>query len=161
MQTVYFHIFTALIDCFFLWFRIQSDMDVPTSTLIGAHGYCTQVCHINTLQSLSWYTYESMFDFLLLDTVLFEFCTAPVCSVFWYDHVINSYIFPFIFLKELVNLLLCGQAVSNVFDNELKLDSGNGNVTLLKGITARCNVGLLSLFEHYNICEVIWLQTYI
>ncbi|XP_067250762.1 probable ubiquitin carboxyl-terminal hydrolase MINDY-4 [Chanodichthys erythropterus] len=76
---------------------IQSDMDVPTSTLIGAHGYCTQ---------------------------------------------------------ELVNLLLCGRAVSNVFDDEMKLDSGNGNFTLLKGIKARCNIGLLSLFEHYNICKV-------
>ncbi|XP_058641105.1 probable ubiquitin carboxyl-terminal hydrolase MINDY-4 isoform X2 [Onychostoma macrolepis] len=76
---------------------IQSDMDVPTSTLIGAHGYCTQ---------------------------------------------------------ELVNLLLCGGAVSNVFDDEMKLDSGNGNFTLLKGIKARCNIGLLSLFEHYNICWI-------
>uniref|UniRef100_A0A671R0R7 Ubiquitin carboxyl-terminal hydrolase MINDY n=1 Tax=Sinocyclocheilus anshuiensis TaxID=1608454 RepID=A0A671R0R7_9TELE len=76
---------------------IQSDMDVPTSTLIGAHGYCTQ---------------------------------------------------------ELVNLLLCGRAVSNVFDDEMKLDSGNGNFTLLKGIKAHCNIGLLSLFEHYNICKV-------
>ncbi|XP_065102789.1 probable ubiquitin carboxyl-terminal hydrolase MINDY-4 isoform X1 [Paramisgurnus dabryanus] len=76
---------------------VQSDMDVPTSTLIGAHGYCTQ---------------------------------------------------------ELVNLLLCGRAVSNVFDDEMKLDSGNGNLTLLKGIKARCNIGLLSLFEHYNICKV-------
>ncbi|XP_052420160.1 probable ubiquitin carboxyl-terminal hydrolase MINDY-4 isoform X1 [Carassius gibelio] len=76
---------------------IQTDMDVPTSTLIGAHGYCTQ---------------------------------------------------------ELVNLLLCGRAVSNVFDDEMKLDSGNGNFTLLKGIKARCNIGLLSLFEHYNICKV-------
>ncbi|KAL1270078.1 hypothetical protein QQF64_032367 [Cirrhinus molitorella] len=76
---------------------IQSDMDVPSSTLIGAHGYCTQ---------------------------------------------------------ELVNLLLCGRAVSNVFDDEMKLDSGNGNFTLLKGIKARCNIGLLSLFEHYNICKV-------
>uniref|UniRef100_A0A8C1U027 Ubiquitin carboxyl-terminal hydrolase MINDY n=1 Tax=Cyprinus carpio TaxID=7962 RepID=A0A8C1U027_CYPCA len=76
---------------------IQSDMDVPTSTLIGAHGYCTQ---------------------------------------------------------ELVNLLLCGWAVSNVFDDEMKLDSGNGNFTLLKGIKTHCNIGLLSLFEHYNICKV-------
>ncbi|XP_051980901.1 probable ubiquitin carboxyl-terminal hydrolase MINDY-4 [Xyrauchen texanus] len=76
---------------------VQCDMDVPTSNLIGAHGYCTQ---------------------------------------------------------ELVNLFLCGRAVSNVFDDEMKLDSGNGNVTLLKGIKARCNIGLLSLFEHYNICKV-------
>ncbi|KAB5567107.1 hypothetical protein PHYPO_G00228960 [Pangasianodon hypophthalmus] len=76
---------------------VRGDMDVPTSTLIGAHGYCTQ---------------------------------------------------------ELVNLLLCGRAVSNVFDNEMKLDSGNGNFTLLKGIRERCDIGLLSLYEHYNICNV-------
>ncbi|KAF4072663.1 hypothetical protein AMELA_G00265570 [Ameiurus melas] len=76
---------------------VRGDMDVPTSTLIGAHGYCTQ---------------------------------------------------------ELVNLLLCGRAVSNVFDNEMKLDSGNGNFTLLKGIKERCDFGLLSLYEHYNICKV-------
>lgn len=61
------------------------------------------------------------------------------------------------FHKELVNLLLCGQAVSNVFDDEMKLDSGNGNFTLLKGIKTRCNIGLLSLFEHYNICKVTML----
>ncbi|XP_053481930.1 probable ubiquitin carboxyl-terminal hydrolase MINDY-4 isoform X2 [Ictalurus furcatus] len=76
---------------------VRGDMDVPTSTLIGAHGYCTQ---------------------------------------------------------ELVNLLLCGRAVSNVFDDEMKLDSGNGNFTLLKGIKERCDFGLLSLYEHYNICKV-------
>jgi len=54
--------------------------------------------------------------------------------------------------------LLCGRAVSNVFDDEMKLDSGNGNFTLLKGIKARCNIGLVSLFEHYNICKVRRLE---
>ncbi|XP_069006659.1 probable ubiquitin carboxyl-terminal hydrolase MINDY-4 isoform X2 [Embiotoca jacksoni] len=77
--------------------KVRQDMDVPTTTLIGAHGYCTQ---------------------------------------------------------ELVNLLICGRAVSNVFDNDMELDSGNGNITLLKGIKDHCDVGLLSLFEHYNICKV-------
>ncbi|XP_055364295.1 probable ubiquitin carboxyl-terminal hydrolase MINDY-4 isoform X2 [Betta splendens] len=77
--------------------RVREDMDVPTTSLIGAHGYCTQ---------------------------------------------------------ELVNLLLCGRAVSNVFDNDMELDSGNGNMTLLKGIKSHCDIGLLSLFEHYNICKV-------
>uniref|UniRef100_A0A3Q4HUL1 Ubiquitin carboxyl-terminal hydrolase MINDY n=1 Tax=Neolamprologus brichardi TaxID=32507 RepID=A0A3Q4HUL1_NEOBR len=76
--------------------KVQEDMDVPTTTLIGAHGYCTQ---------------------------------------------------------ELVNLLLCGRAVSNVFDDDVELDSGNGNMTLLKGVKGHCDVGLLSLFEHYNICK--------
>ncbi|XP_040896466.1 probable ubiquitin carboxyl-terminal hydrolase MINDY-4 isoform X2 [Toxotes jaculatrix] len=76
--------------------KVRQDMDVPTTTLIGAHGYCTQ---------------------------------------------------------ELVNLMLCGRAVSNVFDNDMELDSGNGNITLLKGIEGPCDIGLLSLFEHYNICK--------
>lgn len=57
-------------------------------------------------------------------------------------------------LQELVNLLVCGRAVPNVFDNDIELDSGKGNVTLLKGIKSNCDVGLLSLFEHYNICKV-------
>lgn len=56
--------------------------------------------------------------------------------------------------QELVNLLLCGRAVSNVFDDDVELDSGNGNMTLLKGVKGHCDVGLLSLFEHYNICKV-------
>ncbi|XP_051930355.1 probable ubiquitin carboxyl-terminal hydrolase MINDY-4 [Hippocampus zosterae] len=77
--------------------RLKEDMDVATTALIGAHGYCTQ---------------------------------------------------------ELVNLLLMGRAVSNVFDGDVELDSGNGNSTLLKGIKAPCNIGLLSLFEHYNIFKV-------
>ncbi|MBZ3876036.1 Protein FAM188B [Sciurus carolinensis] len=76
---------------------VRQDFDVPTTHLIGAHGYCTQ---------------------------------------------------------ELVNLLLTGRAVSNVFNDVVELDSGNGNITLLRGIAARSDVGFLSLFEHYNVCQV-------
>ncbi|XP_021503787.1 probable ubiquitin carboxyl-terminal hydrolase MINDY-4 isoform X1 [Meriones unguiculatus] len=76
---------------------VRQDFDVPTSHLIGAHGYCTQ---------------------------------------------------------ELVNLLLTGKAVSNVFNDVMELDSGDGNITLLRGIEARSNIGFLSLFEHYNVCQV-------
>jgi len=61
-----------------------------------------------------------------------------------------------------VNLLMCGQAVSNVFDGSVELDSGGGgggdgggsSTTLLRGITQRSDIGLLSLFEHHNICKV-------
>ncbi|KAM5303308.1 putative ubiquitin carboxyl-terminal hydrolase MINDY-4 isoform 1-T1 [Glossophaga mutica] len=56
--------------------------------------------------------------------------------------------------QELVNLLLTGRAVSNVFNDVVELDAGNGNVTLLKGIAARSDVGFLSLFEHYDVCQV-------
>ncbi|KAM6452915.1 putative ubiquitin carboxyl-terminal hydrolase MINDY-4 isoform 1-T1 [Liasis olivaceus] len=56
--------------------------------------------------------------------------------------------------QELVNLLLTGKAVSNVFNDVMELDSGNGNTTVLKGITGRSDLGLLSLFEHYDVCQV-------
>ncbi|XP_067872848.1 probable ubiquitin carboxyl-terminal hydrolase MINDY-4 [Heterodontus francisci] len=53
--------------------------------------------------------------------------------------------------QELVNLLLTGKAVSN---DVVELDSGNGNITILKGVSGRSDIGLLSLFEHYSICKV-------
>ncbi|XP_054027331.1 probable ubiquitin carboxyl-terminal hydrolase MINDY-4 [Dryobates pubescens] len=56
--------------------------------------------------------------------------------------------------QELVNLLLTGKAVSNVFNDVMYLDSGNGNITMLKGITSRSDIGLLSVFEHYDVCQV-------
>ncbi|XP_015667888.2 probable ubiquitin carboxyl-terminal hydrolase MINDY-4 [Protobothrops mucrosquamatus] len=56
--------------------------------------------------------------------------------------------------QELVNLLLTGKAVSNVFNDMMELDSGNGNITVLKGVTGRSDLGLLSLFEHYDVCQV-------
>nr|XP_033477839.1 probable ubiquitin carboxyl-terminal hydrolase MINDY-4 [Epinephelus lanceolatus] len=71
-------------------------------------------------------------------------------NIFW----LMKLLFWYLCSQELVNLLLCGRAVSNVFDNDVELDSGNGNITLLKGVKGHCDVGLLSLFEHYNICKV-------
>lgn len=71
-------------------------MDVPTNTVIGQHGYCTQ---------------------------------------------------------ELVNLLLTGTASSNVFNGTTQLGSGK-DVTVLRGVQAKSEIGLLSLFEHYKSCEV-------
>ncbi|XP_075171871.1 putative ubiquitin carboxyl-terminal hydrolase MINDY-4 [Anomaloglossus baeobatrachus] len=56
--------------------------------------------------------------------------------------------------QELVNLILCGRAASNVFNDVMELDSGNGNMTVLKGISCRSDIGFLSLFEHYNVCQV-------
>ncbi|XP_038611659.1 LOW QUALITY PROTEIN: probable ubiquitin carboxyl-terminal hydrolase MINDY-4 [Tachyglossus aculeatus] len=56
--------------------------------------------------------------------------------------------------QELVNLLLTGRAVSNVFDGVMELDSGDGSMAPLRGITARSDIGLLSLFEHYDVCQV-------
>ena len=54
----------------------------------------------------------------------------------------------------MVNLFLTGRAASNVFNDVMELDSGQGQVTVLKGIKGRADVGLLSLFEHYKSCQV-------
>jgi len=72
---------------------VRGDMDVPTNSMMGAHGYCTQ---------------------------------------------------------ELVNLIIGGRAVSNVFDGDKQLDPE----TLLKGVKQKCRVGLLTLFEWYKYVEV-------
>ena len=56
--------------------------------------------------------------------------------------------------QELVNLITTGQAVSNVFNDTMELDSGTGDVMVLKGVSGRAEVGLLSLFEHYKSCQV-------
>ncbi|KAJ0395489.1 hypothetical protein P43SY_002461 [Pythium insidiosum] len=55
--------------------------------------------------------------------------------------------------QELVNLLLCGFARSNVFDGEQRLEGDPGDV-VLKGIPSRCAVGFLSLFEAYDYIQV-------
>lgn len=54
----------------------------------------------------------------------------------------------------MVNLLLNGKGSSNVFNNTIVLDDGVGK-SVLKGISGRSEIGFLSLFEHYNSCEVI------
>ncbi|XP_052708268.1 probable ubiquitin carboxyl-terminal hydrolase MINDY-4 [Crassostrea angulata] len=57
--------------------------------------------------------------------------------------------------QDTVNLYLTGKANSNVFNDKIELDSGTGSdVTILKGVTGRSNIGLLSLFEHYKSCQV-------
>ncbi|XP_067118539.1 probable ubiquitin carboxyl-terminal hydrolase MINDY-4 [Centruroides vittatus] len=56
--------------------------------------------------------------------------------------------------QEMVNLMVIGEAVSNVFDNNLELNTGGTEKTILHGIHSVSDIGLLSLFEHYNSCEV-------
>eukprot|EP00873_Tetraselmis_striata_P042396 jgi/Tetstr1/462660/TSEL_000688.t1 len=72
---------------------VRGDMDVADTSLMAAHGYCTQ---------------------------------------------------------DLVNLIITGKAVSNVFDGDNQLDEH----TLLKGIKRPSRVGLLTLFEWYKYVEV-------
>ncbi|KAK3267046.1 hypothetical protein CYMTET_24375 [Cymbomonas tetramitiformis] len=53
-------------------------------------------------------------------------------------------------LRDLVNLILCGRAVTNVFNNRMKLDEH----TVLNGILAQSKIGFLTLFEWYKYVEV-------
>ncbi|XP_058091115.1 uncharacterized protein LOC131237397 [Magnolia sinica] len=52
--------------------------------------------------------------------------------------------------QEIVNLLLCGQAVPNVFDGRMDLGGG----MFLKGIPTSVEVGFLTLLESLNFCKV-------
>ncbi|CAL1412294.1 unnamed protein product [Linum trigynum] len=52
--------------------------------------------------------------------------------------------------QEIVNLLLCGQAVANVFDGRMDLGGG----MFLKGISGGVEVGFLTLLESLNFCKV-------
>ncbi|XP_022648380.1 probable ubiquitin carboxyl-terminal hydrolase MINDY-4 isoform X2 [Varroa destructor] len=51
--------------------------------------------------------------------------------------------------QEVVNLMLTGRAVSNLFDDRLDVEG-----TILKGVQQRSTCGLLSLVEAYGIIEV-------
>ena len=52
--------------------------------------------------------------------------------------------------QELLNLFTIGKAISNAFDNEYVLGD-----KVLKGLSAQADIGLLSLFEHYDSCRVL------
>eukprot|EP00850_Spirogloea_muscicola_P010006 SM000057S18436 [mRNA] locus=s57:586605:590027:+ [translate_table: standard] len=52
--------------------------------------------------------------------------------------------------QEIVNLLLCGEAVANVFDGDMELEEG----MRLKGIPSDVEVGFLTLLEFLNFCRV-------
>nr|GLL39574.1 ubiquitin carboxyl-terminal hydrolase FAM188A [Ipomoea trifida]GMD50233.1 ubiquitin carboxyl-terminal hydrolase MINDY-3 [Ipomoea batatas] len=52
--------------------------------------------------------------------------------------------------QEIVNLLLCGRAVANVFDGMMDLGGG----MFVKGISTTVEVGFLTLLESLNYCKV-------
>ncbi|KAF8062837.1 hypothetical protein N665_1193s0001 [Sinapis alba] len=52
--------------------------------------------------------------------------------------------------QEIVNLLLCGEVVANVFDERMDLGGG----MFLKGISKYVEVGFLTLLESLNFCKV-------
>ncbi|XP_023222960.1 probable ubiquitin carboxyl-terminal hydrolase MINDY-4 [Centruroides sculpturatus] len=73
--------------------------------------------------------------------------TTSLAAKLQYDGLTEQY-------QEMVNLMVIGEAVSNVFDNNLELNTGGTEKTILHGIHSVSDIGLLSLFEHYNSCEV-------
>lgn len=52
--------------------------------------------------------------------------------------------------QEIVNLLLCGEAVANVFDDRIDLGAG----MFIKGVSTDVEVGFLTLLESLNFCKV-------
>lgn len=56
--------------------------------------------------------------------------------------------------QDMVNLFLTGRARSNVFNDVMELENDTGPALVLKGIDCRQNIGFLSLFEHYESCQV-------
>ena len=52
--------------------------------------------------------------------------------------------------QELMNLLLTGRAVSNVFDNSITLSDS----LTCHGVQARSDIGYLTILESLNYCEV-------
>ncbi|XP_047333131.1 ubiquitin carboxyl-terminal hydrolase MINDY-3-like [Impatiens glandulifera] len=52
--------------------------------------------------------------------------------------------------QEIVNLLLCGEAVAHLFDGQMDLGGGMS----LKGISNNVEVGFLTLLESLNFCKV-------
>ncbi|KAH9508931.1 putative ubiquitin carboxyl-terminal hydrolase MINDY-4 [Bulinus truncatus] len=126
-------------------------------------------------EKLSLYTFSSfseLSDFMILKISEFEYEGSPGVALTMYSAILSRKVHlaradfddpdhtTFIgnhgyCTLELVNLLLTGQAVSNVFNDIKQLEgSGIGDTITLKGLSKRSDIGFLSLFEHYQSCEV-------
>ena len=66
-------------------------------------------------------------------------------------HLINAHGYS---SQEIVNLLLTGRAFTNTFNGEHKLGNSPQESMVLRGITQKAEIGLLSLFEHYDCYKV-------
>lgn len=53
--------------------------------------------------------------------------------------------------QSLINLLITGKAVSNVWDNDKDISG-----LKLQGVSRRADIGFMSYLEHYRYCEVGW-----
>ena len=51
-------------------------------------------------------------------------------------------------------MVLMGEAISNIHDGDINLGGEGSERNILKGIKRQCDIGQLSLFEHYNNIRV-------
>ncbi|GFT58764.1 probable ubiquitin carboxyl-terminal hydrolase MINDY-4 [Nephila pilipes] len=56
--------------------------------------------------------------------------------------------------QEIINLILIGKAVPNLFDGDVELNSGGSENTRFHGIPSQSRIGLLSLYEYQETCTV-------
>ncbi|GFS54853.1 probable ubiquitin carboxyl-terminal hydrolase MINDY-4 [Trichonephila clavipes] len=56
--------------------------------------------------------------------------------------------------QEIINLILIGKAVPNLFDGDVELNSGGAQTTRFRGIPSQSKIGLLSLYEYQETCTV-------
>lgn len=66
-------------------------------------------------------------------------------------HLINAHGYS---SQEIVNLLLTGRAFTNTFNGDHTLGNSPGQSVVLHGIMHKGEIGLLSLFEHYDCYKV-------
>ena len=59
--------------------------------------------------------------------------------------------------QEMVNLIIMGEAISNVHDGDISLGGEPGNEKILKGFKTKSKIGQLSLFEHYQNLKVTYI----
>lgn len=80
---------------------------------------------------------------------------AGTLSSVAYSGLIGSYAYA---SQEVVNLLLCGRAVTNVFDGHRVLGEDekgeDGDSVVLKGVSQRCDVGFASVLTCLDLQEV-------
>ncbi|GFO48416.1 protein fam188b-like [Plakobranchus ocellatus] len=159
-----------------LWRAGESNRAVVTLASDTSHLVSsTKFKHDDVTEKLDLYTftsYEELSSFLLQSVSQFETDGSPGVIKIMYSAILsrkahkvradfdvpeeNTMIGSHGYCtQELVNLLLTGRAVSNVFNDTVQLDSGTiGEPVILKGISGRCDIGFLSLFEHYKSCQV-------
>lgn len=56
--------------------------------------------------------------------------------------------------QEIINLILIGKAVPNIFDGNVELNSGGEEKSIHHGVSSRSKIGLLSLYEYQGTITV-------